>query len=162
MTNYDENDQQSVAKFVLDNLPRHKQFALSTVDTDGDPWVVCVNLSFDDSVNFIWLSQKNTEHSKNIITRSKVAICVFSEIEGVGEFGYYCLASAHEVKDEVELGKLLEIRFGQKGRPVPSLDSFLSSSPVRIYYGEVHAAWVNDDRHLKMPVNLDLLKKLNS
>lgn len=158
MGNFDENNQISVADFILSNLPTHKQFALSTIDDNNNPWVVCVNLSFDSSVNFIWKSEKSTEHSKYILHKPSVAICVFSDTEEVGGFGYYCKAIAHEVTDKNELNRLLDIRFAKKGKPVPPIYNFLGESPTRIYYADVKEAWVNDNRHLKVSVDLNVLK----
>lgn len=46
-------NQKEIRKFVLDNLDRHKQFALGTVDETGKPWAVCLNLAYDDKFNII-------------------------------------------------------------------------------------------------------------
>lgn len=156
MSNYDENDQESVARFVLENLSRHGHFAIATTNDDGTPWVVCVNLAYDDGVNFIWRSLKETEHSKNINARPEVAICVFSKTPEVGDFGYYCQATAHEVNDQEELKRLLAFRYA--GREVPPLADFLEDSPGRIYYANVTKAWINDDRHIKTLVDLEVLR----
>ena len=157
MTNYDENDQNSIANFINNNLARHTQFAIGTIDDNGKPWVVCVNLTVDQKFNFIWKSQKTSEHSKYILKRPAVSICVFSETEDIGDFGYYCQAVAHEVNDEEELKKLLDIRFKQKGKPVPPIEEFLGESNTSLYYAEVSDAWVNDSRHLKVSVDLKTL-----
>lgn len=158
MAHYDDTDQNSIAKFILTNLPRHKQLALATADDSGQPWVVCVNLAFDNQVNFMWRSRTDTEHSKYLRARPSVSICVFSETSHVGDFGYYCKAIAREVNDEAELSRLLAIRY--KGRPVPPPADFLGDSPDRLYYAKVTAAWVNDDRHAKNPVDLAVLQQL--
>lgn len=160
MSNYDENSQESVARFVLDNLPRHKQLAIATIDDDGKPWVVCVNLAYDEGVNFIWKSLKDTEHSKNVAARSDVSICAFSETPEVGDFGFYCKAKAYEVTDQTELERLLAVRY--KGREVPNAREFLGNSPHRIYYAKITEAWINDDRHIKTPVVLKVLKEIAS
>lgn len=156
-SNYDENDQESIAKFILDNLPRHKQFALATINSDGSPWVVCVNLAYDDQVNFIWRSLKSTEHSKNVNARPYVSMCVFSEIPEVGDFGYYCKAVAHEVNDEEELKRLLAVRYA--GKEAPPTSEFLGDAPGRLYYTKVTEAYINDDRHIKTRVDLKVLKR---
>jgi hypothetical protein len=157
MTNYDENDQDTVADFVFKNLPRHKQLALATVGEDGKPWVVCVNLAFDGRINFIWRSLMASEHSKNVNARPEVSICVFSETAEVGDFGFYCNATAHEVNDEAELIRLLTVRYS--GREIPPVSDFLGDSPGRIYYARVGEAWVNDDRHKKTKLDLEVLRR---
>ncbi len=157
ITNYDENNQDSVADFVFNNLPKHKQFALATVGEDGKPWVVCLNLTFDSEVSFIWRSLMASEHSKNVNARPDVSICVFSETPEVGDFGLYCKAVAHEVNDEAELKRLLAVRYS--GREAPPTSEFLGDSPGRIYYAKVSEAWVNDDRHKKTKLDLEVLRK---
>jgi hypothetical protein len=161
MSNYEENDQQSVANFILSNLSRHKQFALSTVDEHNRPWVVCVHSAYDNEINFIWKSAKVSEHSKNISVNPNVAICVFSKTDDIGDFGYYCRAVAHEVSDREELEILLDVRYAQKGKPTPIPEDVLGDSLTRIYYAVVEEAWVNDDRHLKLPVDLAVLKEIS-
>ncbi len=158
MSNFNENDPKSVASFVLDNLPRHKQFALATVDSEGAPWCVCLNLSYDSDVNIIWKSLKDTQHSEHIKKNPQVSITVFSETEDVGDFGFYTKAVAHEVVDTNELKRLLEVRF--RGKTVPPVEDFLDESPLRIYVATIEAAWVNDDRHNKSEVDLLTLRAL--
>lgn len=157
MANYDENNQESIARFILDNLPRHEHFALATTGDDAKPWVVCVNLAFDAEINFIWRSLTATEHSKNVNARPDVSICVFSKTEGVGDFGFYCKAVAREVNDEEELKRLLAVRY--RGREAPPTSEFLGDSPGRLYCAKVSEAWINDDRHIKSPVDLNILRK---
>lgn len=158
MANYDENNQESIAKFILDNLGRHGHFALATVGEDGKPWVVCVNLAVDDQVNFIWRSLTDTEHSKNVNSRPDVSVCVFSKTPETGDFGYYCKAVAHEVNNEEELKRLLAFRYA--GKEVPPTSEFLGDAPGRIYYAKVTEAYINDDRHIKSKVDLEVLKRV--
>lgn len=153
------NDQLAIKKFITDNIDRHKQFALATVDEQGKPWTVCLNLTHDDQFNIIWKSVKTTEHSRHIQAHPDVAICIFSETDGVGDFGLYMKARAREVTDVDEIKRLIDIRFTQKGKPTPDVAEFQGDAPARLYYAEVTEAWVNDDRHLKQPVDLDFLRQ---
>lgn len=157
MPNYDENDQTTITDFILQNLPRHKQLAVATVGADGKPWVVCVHLAFDVQMGFIWRSQANAEHSKNVRANPDVSICVFSDTPEVGDFGFYCKATAKEVTDEAELTRLLVIRY--QGREVPPVSQFMADAPTRLYYALPSEAWITDDRHIKTPVNLDVVRK---
>ncbi|HSI21261.1 MAG TPA: pyridoxamine 5'-phosphate oxidase family protein [Verrucomicrobiae bacterium] len=158
MAAFQGNNPESVINFIRTNLPRHKQFALSTVDGSGNPWTVCLNLSFDDELNIIWKSRKDTEHSQHILLHPQVAVCVFSEEEGVGDFGFYAKALAHEVTDLVEIEKCIAIRYLQKGKPAPAMTDFLGDSPDRLYMACLTEAWVNDDSHVKTPVALPILQ----
>lgn len=121
-------------QFVKDNIRQHKQFALATVDEKGSPWVVCLNLAYDEKFNVIWKSSKETEHSKHIAKNPNVSICVFSETEGVGDFGFYAKAVAYEVTNEAELNKFIDIRFTKAGKPAPNILELSGDSPMRLYY----------------------------
>jgi general stress protein 26 len=159
MSNFDVNNQESIADFVLSNLARHDLMAIATVDTDGKPWVVCVNLSYDNDLNIYWKSAKNSEHSKNVKENEDVGICIFSHSEEVGDFGFYLKAKAREVVDSAELSHAIDVKYQQKGLEVPKPSDFLDPSTRAMYCAVVSEAWINDDRHTKTPVDLSVLRK---
>ena len=152
------NNPKEVANFITENLGSHKQFALATVDRDGKPWTVCLNLTYDELGNIIWKSEKSTQHSNHILTNPEVAICIFSENEARGDFGLYCRAKAHEVTEISELNRLIKIRFALKGKPIPKVSDFLGESNSRIYYAEIYKMYFNDDKHIKTKVDLSKLR----
>jgi len=67
--NFDPTSQKSIAAFILESLPRHKQFLLSTVDEQAKPWGVCLNLTIDKEMRIIWKSRKDTELAQLIDIR---------------------------------------------------------------------------------------------
>lgn len=158
MGTFEESSQEGIAKFILENLPRHRQFALGTVDEAGRPWVVCIGLTYDDQLNVIWKSRTDAEHSKHILKNPNVSMCIFSRTEENGEFGFYTRAIAREISDKEELTTCLDWKYAKKGREVPPASSLLSESQYRIYLAEIKEAWVTDDRHLKIGVDLVVLR----
>jgi hypothetical protein len=158
MTNFTTTNPQEVIDFVFANLPSHDLMAIATTNSDGSPWVVCVNLSYDKKLNIIWKSARNAEHSKNIATNNQVSICVFSKLEGIGDFGFYSQGTAYEISDIDELNDAIKVKYEQKELPVPPIIDFQGDAPVRLYKATLSKVWVTDDRHLKIPVNLDLLR----
>lgn len=160
--NFNENNQTEIAEFILRHLERHPQFALGTVDQSGKPWVVCLNLAYNNKINIIWKSSKETEHSKHIRSNPNVSICIFSETKEIGDFGFYTKAIAHEVTDENELKHCLNVRYKEKGKEVPAISKFLGNSPDRIYSAEIQEAWVTDNRHIKTGVDLETLRSVSS
>ncbi|HEY4496944.1 MAG TPA: pyridoxamine 5'-phosphate oxidase family protein [Candidatus Paceibacterota bacterium] len=158
MNNFNEKDQTDIANFILNNLPDHKQFALGTVDQSGHPWVVCLNLAYDNKINIIWKSSKDTEHSKHIRNNPNVSICIFSETKEKGDFGLYLKGVAHEVVDIFELETSLKVRYGQKGKEIPPMSEFLGDSSNRIYCAEIQEAWATDSRHIKPKIDLEILR----
>jgi uncharacterized protein YhbP (UPF0306 family) len=151
-------DQQGIKEFITNNLSRHKEFTLATVDDAGLPWVVALNLCYDDNFDIIWHSEKTTEHSKHLIDRPDVAICIFSDFADIGDFGLYAKAKAYEVTDEEELAEKLRRRFMAKGKPVPPTTEYSGDSPHRLYCARITEAWVNDQSHAKQKVDLELLR----
>ena len=160
MNHFDATDPTAIAEFVFHNLIKHKQFALGTIGQDNAPWVVCLNLIIDNRLNFIWKSKLDTLHSNHLTNNPEVAICVFSESEDVGDFGFYAKATAYAVIDEEELKQCLQVRYAAKGKEIPPMNLFLDSADQRIYIAKISEAWVNDDRHIKLPVNLELLRQI--
>lgn len=154
----DLNNQRQIAEFIRDHVDEHKQFALATVDAGGNPWVVCLNLTYNEKFNIIWKSQKNTVHSGHVKYNPNVAICIFSENDPRGDFGLYINAKAREVTDEEELKRLLDIRFDRKGKPVPPVMDFLGDGTSGIYYAEIEDMFFNDSRHLKTKVDVNILR----
>lgn len=141
-------------QFILDNLPRIKEFSLATIDEKGNPWVVALNLCYDEQLNIIWHSRKDTQHSRYIQANPNVAICIYDDFADIGDFGFYAKALAHEVTDQDELARLLEIRFTSKNKPVPPASEYSGDSPDRIYCAQLTEAWINDQSKDKMMVNL--------
>lgn len=156
----DDSDPKIVAEFVLSQLAKQRHFSLGTVDTHGDPWVVCLNLAVDDDVNIIWKSRAATEHSKHILTHPEVSICVFSHDAKTGDFGLYIKAIAHEVTAMDELTKCLEHRYTKAGKAAPDIKAFTAPAIDRIYLARITHAWVNDDRHIKVPVDLEVMRTM--
>lgn len=162
MGNFDETNQESIAQFVISQLQHHILFALGTINSEGHPWVVCLNLYFDPQGKIYWKSQRSTEHSKNIQRNPHVSVCVFSRTEERGDFGFYSYALAHEVDEEAELQKYFDLRYTKKGEEAPDSSAFLGESANRVYCAELTEAWVNDERHIKQLVDLDTLRKATS
>lgn len=155
----DLNNQRQIAEFIRDHVDEHKQFALATVGREGEPWLVCLNLAYDEQFNIIWKSEKDTVHSQHVRANPSVAICIFSEDAQRGDFGLYAKAQAQEISDEAELKRLLQIRFGRKGKPVPPTSDFTGQTSSRIYYAQIEKMFFNDSRHLKTKVDLEILRQ---
>ncbi len=157
MTNFDPSNQTKIVDFIRKSLPRHNLMALATINPDGSPWVVCVNLTYDDEMNIYWKSSVSTVHSKNIARNNKVSICVFSHTSGHGDFGFYCNATARVITDHDEIMHILDVKYSQKNLPVPPVSDFLGESRLRLYCATLSECWINDDRHIKAPVDLSVL-----
>jgi hypothetical protein len=159
MTSFSDNNQADAALFLTKHLPRHGLFSLATVCEDGQPWNVCLNLSWDHGLGIIWKSRADTLHSGNIRRDSRVAICIFSSVAGEGDFGLYIIAEAREVTDPDELRALLHLRYTARSQPAPDVTAFLGASPDRIYLARPQEAYLSDDRHTKLRLNLEVVRQ---
>jgi general stress protein 26 len=159
MKKIDTNDPAQIADVVLQHIADHKHFSLGTVDGQGRPWVVYIQLTVDAGLDILWVSLADTEHSKHVRQRPDVAICIASETLERGDFIFYGYAAAHEVTDRAELERLLNLRFERWGKPVPPVSDFLEPRPERLYRAVISEAWINDDSHIKTKVDLDVLRE---
>lgn len=158
MTSFDATDQADAARFLTRNLPRHGLFALATVCEDGQPWNVCLNLTWDHGLGIIWKSRADSLHSRNVRRDGRVGICVFSSLIGEGDFALYMTAEAREVTDPDELRALLHLRYTVKSQTPPELGAFLGSSPDRLYLARPSDAYLSDDRHAKLKLDLEVVR----
>lgn len=149
----DEKD----AQFIAEQLSRHNHFVLSTIGDSGAPWCVYLGLAYDERLRFIWQSRKDAEHSKHLRARPQVALGVFSKTDEVGDFGLYCKAKVHEVTDEQEITKYLQLLAEKRGKPAPNVRKFIDDGQSAVYTAEVVQAWLNDSSHIKREVGLGLL-----
>ena len=150
--------QEEVKRFITDGLPHHPQCVVATTDDTGQPWAVCVAFGHDNQFNIFWRSVRDTEHSRHLRARPDIAICIFSDTDERGEFGLYLKAKAHEVTDPAEAQRLLEHLAARKNRSPEDPAKYQNPSPLRLYYATVTAAWINDDSHVKTPVDLEVLR----
>lgn len=158
MSAFIANDQQAAAQFLLKNLPRHRLFALATICSDGQPWNVCLGLTWDHGLGIIWKSRADSLHSRNIRRDSRVSICVFSTVPSEGDFALYLTAEAREVTDPDELRALLSLRYTAKSQSAPSTSEFSGTSPDRIYLARPIQAYLSDDRHEKLRLDLEVVR----
>jgi pyridoxamine 5'-phosphate oxidase-like protein len=58
---------------------------LATADADGVPWASPVWFATDDGTTFIWVSDPNARHSRNIAARPQIAIVIFDSTVRPGD-----------------------------------------------------------------------------
>jgi uncharacterized protein YhbP (UPF0306 family) len=92
-----------ITKAILD---KNEVGVLSTLDENGAPWATPVHMASDDS-RIYWVSNSETNHSRNIARDSRVFITVFNPLqqgELPGQKGaLYCATNASELTGEQEV-----------------------------------------------------------
>jgi len=116
---------------------------VATADDGGHPWNSPVSAQYDDSLTFYWVSDKNSQHSRNIRKTGVGFIVMYDSTvpEGAGE-GVYMSVKVREVTDREEIRA---IRHQKKG--FDNDDSSLFVDPARrrrMYKAEPQKMWMND------------------
>jgi len=114
---------------------------IATSNGQGDPWNTPVQAAHDREANIYWLSDKRSQHSRNVRQNPNVFIVFYDStaLPGEGE-GVYLKATA------VELAELDEIRQARHiigEADVPSAEKFAGDSILRLYKAVPTDAWMN-------------------
>ena len=64
---------------VKEALERTEIMALSTIGSDGS-WISPVQYSYDEKLNFFFLSMPDTKHVKNILKNPRVSIAIYKDV----------------------------------------------------------------------------------
>ena len=96
-----ERDLEAMARAIIE---ANRYMTLATADEDGLPWASPVWFAQASRAEFLWVSDPDTRHSRNIAARPRVGIVIFDSRQpvGTGE-GVYMSADAEQVAD-AELG----------------------------------------------------------
>ncbi|MGH3915591.1 MAG: pyridoxamine 5'-phosphate oxidase family protein [Pseudonocardiaceae bacterium] len=116
-------------------------------EAGGRPWNSPVYSAFDSDYNFFWMSDRKSQHSKNIQNNPYIFLAIYDstipEGTGAGQ-GVYIQAQAEELSDAGRVSRahqLVASRVGKKLRPAKD---FLGDAPRRIYRATLEKMWVND------------------
>jgi hypothetical protein len=114
---------------------------IATSNNQGDPWNSAVHSVHDREANVYWVSDKQSQHSRNIRHNPNVFIVFYDStvIPGKGE-GLYLKARAFELSDIDAIKEAHQI-FGEAG--AASSEQFAGDGMLRIYKAVPTDAWVN-------------------
>ena len=155
-------DRAEIARqLIADNL----YLSLGTADADGTPWVTPVFFTPDGFSDFYWVSDPNTQHSRNLANRPDAAAAIFDTHAIVGRAeAVYLKLTATQVPDG-DLEPALAIYNSRlpeaKHFELPEL---LTPAPFRLYHATVleHSVLVRggDPEHgnpadTRIPISLD-------
>ena len=144
----DASDQVESAKRVIDD---NRYLTLGTADGQGNPWVSPVWYATNGYTEFLWLSSADARHSKNIATRSRVALVIFdSRSAPTDARALYIDGHANEVKKrELERAQgVFSAASLAEGLPTRKVEDFLPPGRMRLYRAEARETFVleNDER----------------
>ncbi len=129
---------------------QHITIATIHKDTNGRqasrPWNSPVYSAFDSDCNFYWISDRYSQHSKNIQENPHVFLTIYDSTvpqgAGIGR-GVYIQAEARELSDPSEVAHAQQLLASRVGKTPRTPGYFLDDMPRRIYQAVPERAWVN-------------------
>jgi uncharacterized protein YhbP (UPF0306 family) len=130
---------------------------LATADSDGGPWGSPVWFAAASPQEFLWVSDPEARHSRNIAARSEVAIVIFDSTAALGAAeAVYVEAAAEELGGE-ELERAISIysrRSMEVGAPEWTLADVTPPTRFRLYRATASAMYILDAGDRRVPVTL--------
>ena len=129
------------ARALLDG---NRYLTLGTVSAGGGPWVSPVYFAPRPGWEFLWVSEVDTVHSRNLAARPGVSLVVFdSTVPAYHGRAVYAVGEAREVPPDA-LDDVLSDFPGPPGRGGNALtrDDLVGGSPWRLYRATASDLWV--------------------
>jgi uncharacterized protein YhbP (UPF0306 family) len=152
MTGHDQPA--AMARRILDEI---MYMTLATTNPDGRPWASPVWYARASPTEFLWASDPDARHSRNLAHRPEVAIVVFDSTVPIGGAeAVYMEAEARELTG-TELERAIAIysrRSQEVGAPAWTLADVSPSTHFRLYCATVSGAFVlgAGDRRIAVPL----------
>ena len=136
----------------------NRYMVLGTADGDGAPWASPVWFATDDLREFVWVSDPEARHSRNLAARPQLGIVIFDsgQVPGTGE-AVYMSATAIEVP-EGELDAALAVFASEaRAQALPrewTREDVVAPAQRRLYRATASEHFVLDARDTRTPVSL--------
>jgi hypothetical protein len=131
---------------------------LATADADGAPWASPVWFAHERYETFLWMSEPNARHSRNIAARGEVAMVIFdSTVSPRRRNAVYVDAVAAIVPDPelADAVGLYTARSVARGLGALAREEVSSDAPWRLYRAHASAVYVlEDERDRRVVVQL--------
>jgi uncharacterized protein YhbP (UPF0306 family) len=120
---------------------------IASVSAEGQPWNSPVYSAFDKDLNYYWFSDKNSLHSQNVRSNSKVLLVIYNSTvpEGTGE-GVYIKAVVSELNEPESIlaaKAVLDKRVGKEKER--DATDYGGDAVLRGYKATPLQVWMNDD-----------------
>lgn len=123
---------------------------LATADIDGVPWASPVWFAHEQYATFIWMSQPDARHSRNIAARREIAIVMFdSTVSPQQRNAVYVEGAAAVVPDE-ELHDAVAVyaaRSVARGLETLAPEEVSGDAAWRLYRARASAVYVLEEDH---------------
>ncbi len=117
---------------------------LASADVFGSPWSTPLVTAFNQDYTFFWMSEKTSQHSKNIHQNNRVFAVVYDSTVPAGTgFGVYMQGRAYKLENYQEITYGIQILAEKIGIPPPPASDYQGAFPQRIYKFYPQKFWVN-------------------
>lgn len=135
-----------IAKEIIEKI---KYLNIATVGEDGQPWNTPVYVSYDDELNFYWMSWKKNQHSLNVEDNPRVFGTLYDSTAPFSAgMGVYIQGNATRLTNPVEILVSLKTHYDRSKGKVKAVEKFLENFPRRVYKLVPEKVWVNGDKRV--------------
>jgi len=134
---------------VREIIDANRYMTLSTADAQGNPWASPVWFAHIDYREFLWISDPEARHSRNLAERAEIAIVIFDSSLGPDRAeAVYMTATAEQTNEGIEIYSEQSVA---QGLPKYTLDDVTAPARFRLYRATVTERWVLDDGSVRAP-----------
>jgi len=150
------SDERSAEERAREMIDRNLYMVLGTADRDGRPWASPVYYAPSGYREFLWISDPDARHSRNIAARPEVGIVIFDSSVPINTGqGVYMEALATELAAE-EAAEAIET-FSRRGvghgAGRITLEDVREPARHRLYRARASALWILDERDNRLPAS---------
>ena len=131
---------------------------IATADGEGRPWVSPVWYAPATSTDFLWVSEPDARHSRNVAVRPEVAIVIFDSTVPIGGAEAVYLEAVAEQLSGAELERGIAIysaRSEAVGAGEWTLADVSAPAPLRLYRAKASARFVLGPHDRRLAVAMD-------
>lgn len=137
------SQQLSVVKEILERIA---YMNIASITPEGTPWNSPVYISYDNDLNFFWVSWNKNQHSVNIRNNPHVFVTIYDSTVPAGTgVGVYMEGKAFEITNLMEAIRALKTHYGREKRNPRDVIEFMKKFPRRAYKFVPDKAWINVD-----------------
>jgi len=151
------NDARDLAAAGRAIIDANLYMVLGTADETGQPWAAPVYFAPDGYTEFLWVSEPEATHSRNIAARPQIGIVIFdSQVPINTGQGVYMTATAEQLTGpEAEQPLAAYSRRGvQHGGRAFGPEDIEAPAHLRLYRATASAQWVLDEHDNRVAVAL--------
>ena len=123
---------------------------LATADADGAPWASPVWFAHDEYETFLWMSQPDARHSRNITARREIAIVIFDSTVTPNQRNAVYVEAAAAIVPDGELADAVAVyaaRSVARGLETLAREEVSGEAPWRLYRARASTVYVLEDEH---------------